>query len=364
MKQNRDKAFVIFKNLAIVCMCLGVAILITELFHYIELGPQNTILLFVLAIFLIAVWTDGYFYCIAAALAGVFIFDYLITEPRLGFSFTLGFPITLTIMLIVALITSSITARMRQLRKDAVENTQQRQEAIITAEVEKARNKFLRAVSHDLRTPLTSMLGASAILMEKDSTIDQAMRQKLASDIYEDAEWLLNMIQNILSTTRLQADGVVITKEPEALEEIVADSVSIIRKRFPQCSIQVDGPPQLIVVPMDATLVSQVISNLLENAFRHAGNPSPQVHIGLSEAAGYAWVTVTDNGPGLPDRILETLFEQQVLPDQKPEASRGFGMGLSICKAIVEAHHGTIEGGNRPQGGAEFRFSLPVEEKT
>lgn len=504
----QSRAARLVKNIITVPLCLGAAMLIAELFYRLGLGPQNAILVFVLAIFLVAVLTDGYIYCICAVILGTFAFDFLITTPRLDFSYTIGFPVTLVIMLLVALITASITARMRQMAKHAMANEhragllyeindrllsayglaaiareangfaaqylqrssciywmtaadadapahayphaapedmppdrfddallrahaaamrdaqdeqtlasppmalyrfyldatacgvlaislqrgsltaddrwfirllagqldqalqvetlrQERQQALVSAETEKARNKFLRAISHDLRTPLTGIIGASSVLMEDGGRLKTDVCQQLSADIHDDAVWLLNMVQNILSTTRMQADGVIITKNVEVMEEVIANAVTGIRKRFPGCRIQVVAPEHLVMVSMDAMLISQVISNLLENALRHAGKPDPQVMIALSEMDDYACVTVTDDGAGLPEALLPTLFDQPaaaIRSDESVDTSRGFGMGLSLCKTIVEAHQGSIEGCNLPGGGAMIRFCLPMRK--
>lgn len=242
----------------------------------------------------------------------------------------------------------------------------ERQQAQVTAETEKARSKFLRAISHDLRTPLTGIIGAGSLLLESGDRLDEAVQSRLAKDIQEDAAWLLNMVQNILFTTRIQAEGVVITQTEEVVEEVIADAVAGIRKRFPDCHIEVSAPQTLVMAPMDAMLISQVVSNLLENALRHAGKTNPHVEITLQAQDGHACVTVADDGQGVPEDVLPTLFEQQPFSaafTRSDDASRGFGIGLSLSRAIVEAHHGTIEGGNGPQGGALFRFCLPMKRE-
>lgn len=239
-----------------------------------------------------------------------------------------------------------------------------RQQATISAETEKTKNYFLRAISHDLRTPLTSILGASSTLVESNERLDLAIRTQLAMDIHEDAQWLINMVQNILLTTRMGADGFTVIKKMEAMEEVIANAVAGIRKRHKASRLLVKVPEELILVPMDAMLISQVLTNLLENALRHAGRDDPEVRIELTANDGQVSVTVRDDGIGLSKEAQATLFQQKPYTMvSRADASRGFGMGLSICKAIMQAHHGDIEGENQETGGAVFRIVLPMQEQ-
>ncbi|MCL2121642.1 MAG: ATP-binding protein [Clostridiales bacterium] len=230
----------------------------------------------------------------------------------------------------------------------------------IGAEKEKMRNNLLRSISHDLRTPLTSILGASnAMLEQKD--MPEETRDNLLRDTLENTKWLIRMVENILTVTKISQESLQLHKTKEAAEEVIAQSVAIVRGRFPDCMIHVKIPDELILVPMDATLISQVIINLLENAIKNSEEGS-LVLLNLRLKDRFALFEITDHGRGIPSHLLDSLFEIHSMDEIAADATRGIGIGLSICHTIIQAHGGTIEGHNRKEGGARFRFMLPLED--
>lgn len=236
----------------------------------------------------------------------------------------------------------------------------QQQESRVTAEAEKARNSFLRGISHDLRTPLTSIIGASGTFLENRGELSEQIQVQLISGIQADAQWLLNMVENILSVTRIHQDNMTITKTEEAAEEVVGEAVSLFRRRHPDVHIEIRQSDSLLLVPMDALLITQVFNNLLDNARRYSGK-SPTILVEMAEVDGFARFTLTDSGPGIAAEALPTLFEiQPNRAGHSEDAVRGHGMGLSICKTIVEVHGGWIQARNLPDGGAQFTFALPM----
>jgi len=232
---------------------------------------------------------------------------------------------------------------------------------LVGAEKEKMRATLLRSISHDLRTPLTSIVGASSTILENPQ-IERETLESLAGDIKENSKWLIRMVENILTITKITSDSLTLTKKPEAVEEVISHTVSIVRKRFPDCNIHIRIPEELLIVPMDATLISQVLINLLENAIKN----SPEISLILLDVKkenNYAKFDISDNGGGIPEQFLENLFEIHS-PQTEPsiDSSRGMGIGLSICRTIIQAHKGIISGQNKKDGGAKFTFSLPLEE--
>lgn len=234
---------------------------------------------------------------------------------------------------------------------------------IIESEKEKMRSNLLRAISHDIRTPLTGILGASSAILENDGNFDKQTHDKLISDIKEDSQWLIRMVENLLSVTRINEGTMNVTKSPEAAEEIVAEAIRHIRKRFPERKISVKVPDELLMVPMDGTLIEQVLINLLENAVKHSPEDSAiEVEVKLEDQ--YALFEVRDNGEGIAAEDFPYLFESYVPNgNRSADSSRGMGIGLSICRSIIKAHGGKLEAANRNEGGAVFLFKLPVEEK-
>ena len=228
-------------------------------------------------------------------------------------------------------------------------------------ERERERANLLRAISHDLRTPLSGIMGTSEILM--DMTDKEDRRQELLQGIYQDADWLKSLVENILSLTRLQDGKIVIQKEMEAIEEVIGCAVAHVERSFPEREIQVEIPDEFRLVPMDAKLIEQVITNLLDNEVKHT---RPQETITVS--AGYTedtlLVSVRDEGEGIAEADVSNLFKIfYTSKTRSADVKRGIGLGLTICETVVNAHGGTITGRNRTDGkGAEFIFTLPLTE--
>jgi len=234
----------------------------------------------------------------------------------------------------------------------------------VEGEKEKMRSNLLRAISHDLRTPLTGILGASSAILEGGDLIDAVTRNKLLSGIKEDSQWLIRMVENLLSVTRINEGTMNVTKSPEAVEEIVAESVSRIRSRLPDHEITVRVPDELLVVPMDGTLIEQVLINLIDNAIKHSGDGT-KIHVDVKKDHDKAVFEVSDNGDGIPEQDIPYIFDGiSSQGNRSSDSSRGTGIGLSICMSIIKAHNGTMEAENLEEGGALFRFTLPIEEST
>ncbi|MEL7657354.1 MAG: ATP-binding protein, partial [Bacillota bacterium] len=232
----------------------------------------------------------------------------------------------------------------------------------IESEKEKMRSNLLRAISHDLRTPLTGILGASSAILENSSSLDKSTHDQLILNIKEGSQWLIRMVENLLSVTRINEGTMNVAKAPEAAEEIVAESISHIRKRFPERKISVKVPNDLLMVPMDGTLIEQVLINLVENAIKHSEVDSV-VDVELKKENQYAIFEVGDQGEGIAEEDFPYLFESYVPNGERSsDSSRGLGIGLSICMSIIKAHNGKLEAENKSEGGAVFRFKLPLEE--
>ena len=247
------------------------------------------------------------------------------------------------------------------LAMDRFRSVEQRIRSHKETEQERFRGNLLRAISHDLRTPLTGILGACSAILENDESFDKSTRRKLLTNIKEDSQWLIRMVENLLSVTRINQGTMKVAKEPEAVEEIVAGAVNRIRHRFPERKLTTRVPDDLLIVSMDGTLIMQVMINLLENAVKHSPSDST-VQIEVRKAGKMAIIDVLDEGKGIAEQTLPFLFEGQA-PEglQSSDSARGMGIGLSICNTIIKAHDGSLEAFNRETGGAMFRFTLPLE---
>ncbi len=230
------------------------------------------------------------------------------------------------------------------------------QAAQVRIEAERLRSSLLSSVSHDLRTPLTSITGAASTLLESESALTGASRRDLLETISEEAHRLNRLVQNLLEMTRLEA-GVQVKKEWHPLEEVVGAALSHLERLLRDHPVRASLAKDLPLVPLDDVLVEQLLINLLENAVKYTPSGT-LIEIGASAGEGEITVEVADRGPGLPPGDVERAFEK--FYRGAPDVARGAGLGLAICRAIVEAHGGRIWAENRPEGGVTFRFTLPI----
>lgn len=233
------------------------------------------------------------------------------------------------------------------------------QEILLETEKEKMRSNLLRAVSHDLRTPLTGIIGSASTLLENGEEIGRDTSRQMLSDIRNDAEWLIHMVENLLSVTRISGGTTTLQKQEEIVEEVVGEAVGRIRKRFPGSCIDVQVPEELLIVPMDATLIEQVLINLMENAIRHSGSDHP-IGLRVAHKKSGAVFTISDHGKGIDPSRIPDIFDGKP-QNGSSDSTRGIGIGLSICKSIILAHDGKIFAKNNKNGGASFSFVLPMK---
>lgn len=237
------------------------------------------------------------------------------------------------------------------------------QQTLLDSEKEKMRSNLLRAISHDLRTPLTTMLGSTTTLLDNSEQLDQSQKKELLLGIQTDCEWLIRMVENLLSVTRIREGETRLATTLEPAEEIIASAINKLKKRCPKTNFRVQVPDDLLMVSMDGTLIEQVIINLCENSIYHSGCPSP-IDILLEQKGNFAIFTIRDYGRGISTSQLDHLFDGYASYSKSSQDTyKGMGIGLSICMTIIKAHNGTIRGYNNiyEQSGASFEFALPME---
>lgn len=231
---------------------------------------------------------------------------------------------------------------------------------LVETEKEKTRANLLRAVSHDLRTPLTGIIGASETILKNKEVLSEQEQTKLTEFIYEDSNWLLHMVENLLSVTRIREGNSSVDKVPEPLEEVVTEAILRIRTRFTHANILVHIPEEFIMVPMDATLIEQVIINLMENAIKYSGSNTP-VTLLVENNIDHITFHIIDEGKGIAVSKIDSIFNGFSQTENSSDSNKGLGIGLSICKTIVNAHGGNISARNQEGKGAVFTFTLPLE---
>jgi two-component system sensor histidine kinase KdpD len=358
-KKNKGcKCKNIIKNvlvmLVMIAIGVGLCLIIKTTFTTDMLIPA----VMVFSVFLISVFTDGYVYGILASVVSVIIVNFAFIFPYFKIDFLIPENITSAIIMIaIAFITCGFTSKIKHqemLKKES--------------EMEKMRANLLRAVSHDFRTPLTTIYGASSALIESGSEFTDEQKEKMLRGIQQDSQWLYRMVENLLSITRLDGD-IKLIKTPIALDELI-DSVLIkFAKRYPDQEVEVNLPDELVIIPMDAILIEQVIINILENAVQHAEGMK-KLALNVKCDGDRVVFEVQDDGDGIPEDRLKHLFDGSLLGDSSDEVSvdcrqrRNAGIGLSVCATIIKAHGGDISAYNSAEGGAVFRFTLKIEEVT
>jgi len=238
----------------------------------------------------------------------------------------------------------------------------ERENIRIAMEREKLRSILLRAVAHDLRSPLTALTGASSVLAESFDRLSVDEQKALAIDINEEMIWLANLVENILNMTRINESQLVISKEFEVVDDVVGEAVTHMKKLLVNRKFTVLLPSDVIALPMDGKLVVQVLINLLGNAVKHTPKEA-EIELAVSLDKDNAIFSVTDTGNGIVEKIKYELFRENIRSEPASSDGRhGMGLGLAICRAIIEGHGGKIWVEANITRGVKFIFTLPMEK--
>jgi two-component system sensor histidine kinase KdpD len=229
----------------------------------------------------------------------------------------------------------------------------------VEMEAERLRNSLLSSISHDLRTPLATIVGSASALVEEDHALKAEDKLELSHAIYDEAQRMSSLVNNILDMARLDAGAVELNKQWYPLEEMIGTVLTRLQKRLAGRLVTVKLPPGIPMIYVDTVMIEQVLINLLENILRYTPERSP-VEIMAEVSAFAVEISVADQGPGIPKGLENQLFEKFYRVRQEA-AQSGVGLGLAICKAIIEAHGGSIQAQNRPTGGAVFSFMIPLD---
>ena len=293
----------------------------------------------------------GYGPSLLAAVLGALAFEVLFLPPYFSLSIAnMRHVVTFGVMLVVAFVISHLTQRVRSQSEAA-------RRASLAAQTEELRNALLSSVSHDLRTPLAVITGATSALLSERTPQDEASRQALLGTVHREAERLNRLVRNLLDMARLEAGGLRIRKEPQPLEEVVGAAIHHLDDRLRGRDLEMKIPMHLPLVAIDAVLMEQVIVNLLENATKYTPPGSP-IEFSAIASRREVMIEIADRGPGVAKQDTERVFEKFY---RAPNGEGGgVGLGLAICRGIVQGHGGRIWVTERAGGGAAFRLTLPL----
>lgn len=241
-------------------------------------------------------------------------------------------------------------------------NAQEKEEAAVLAKNEQLRANLLRAISHDLRTPLTSISGNASNLLSNGESFDPKTRNRLYTDIYDDALWLINLVENLLAVTRIEEGQMNLHLSTELMDEVIAEALHHVNRRRAQHTITVTGAQDLILARVDAKLMVQVIINIVDNAVKYTPEGST-ITIRTEKKGNQVIVEIADDGPGISDAVKPHIFDMFYSGANKvADSRRSLGMGLALCKSIINAHGGEIRVSDNHPKGTLFTFTVPAGE--
>lgn len=334
------------------------ATLVGLLFSGLKIPEANIIAVYILGVLIISIITSSWMYSFLASVISVLAFNFLFTIPRFTLrAYDPSYPVTFGIMFLVALITGSLASRMKEYARESAQ-------AAMQIEKEQLRADLLRSISHDLRTPLTSISGNASNLLSNENEFSQETRMQIYGDIYDDSLWLIKLVENLLSVTRIEDGRMDLRMSAELMDEVIAEAMRHTDRNRDGRKIEVSSDEEFILGKMDARLIVQVVINLVDNAVKYTPEGA-QIRIHTGKKDGMVVVSVSDTGPGIPDEQKSKVFDMFYTgTNRAADGRRSLGLGLGLCRSIIRAHGGEIwVSDNKPQG-AVFTFTLPAEEVT
>ncbi len=319
--------------------------------------PDATcVIVFTLGVLFTAIFTVGWRYSLMASVLSILSYNYFLIAPRLSLQIEgRDYAGTISAMFLFALVASLLVESLRT-------NAQALMESSLVAQREQLRANMLRSVSHDLRTPLTSISGNADMLLDENAKLTDEVRRKLLQDIYDDATWLTTTVQNLLAVTRLEDGTVDLSKDIELIDDVIEEAMRHISRDAARHAVVVEPSSQLLLAHMDPQVIVQVIVNLVNNAIMHTPEGS-RIVISTHREGSFAAISVADDGPGIADADKEQIFDSfYTSRERRADVDRSVGLGLSLCRSIVHAHGGSIRVEDVQPHGANFIFTLPIEE--
>lgn len=241
-------------------------------------------------------------------------------------------------------------------------NAREKELAAIRAQNEQLRANLLRAISHDLRTPLTSISGNASNLLSSYEKLDEKTRQQIFTDIFDDSQWLISLVENLLSVTRIEEDRINLNMSVQLVDEVIEEALKHINRRVTEHNVSIEYKSDLLIARMDTKLIMQVIINLVDNAVKYTPVGS-DIKISAENKDGFVSVSVADNGDGIPETSKSHVFEMFYTGNNKvADSRRSLGLGLALCRSIINAHGGEITLEDNKPKGCIFTFTIPSGE--
>ncbi|MGB4091371.1 MAG: DUF4118 domain-containing protein [Ruminococcus flavefaciens] len=363
-KKEKKNAYIsVLKDFGISLIILAAATIAGYLFKLGGLTDSNIIMLYIIAVLVISILTSKIYYCLGSSIVGVLVFNYLFTYPEFSFSaHDAGYPVTFLTMFITALSAGTLANKLKRNTLIAEQNAREKEEAALLAQNEQLRANMLRTISHDLRTPLTSISGNASTLISGGTALDETARQQIYTDIFSESMWLIEMVENLLYATRIEDGRMQLNISVEILDDIVQEAVRHTERTHPKRNIIVDMYDEIIPVMADANLIVQVIVNLMDNAVKYSDEDS-DVTVSVHLENEYAVISVSDHGTGISDEEKEKVFDMFYTGGSRSSDSRrSLGLGLALCRSIITSHSGSVYVSDNIPNGTIVSFTLPIGE--
>lgn len=310
-------------------------------------GQASVLMIYLLGVFLVASrWGRGA--SITASIFSALLFDFYFTKPYFSFLIAnIEDVIGLTVMITVGNITSNL---LNEAKKAGLAKAQANNEAL--------RNSLLSSISHDLRTPLTRIIGATTTLIESNASVSEEEKHDFCRVIFDESQRMSELMNKILDMAKLSTGKIAIHQDWNTLEEIIGSALIRLEKNLHHRIVNTDLPENLPLIWVDSVLFEQVIVNLIENAIKYTP-PSTPIDIEANCSNGFLTLTISDYGSGIPNNLEDKIFEKFYRIETESSQS-GVGLGLALCRSIIEAHNGAIQAKNIAGKGATFLIRLPL----
>lgn len=345
----------LLKTIFKVLLIFIISSILSYAFYQLNFKEETILMIYLTGVLVIVIESGSYIYGFVSSLIYIFTYNFFFVQPYHTFRIAeINNVISLVIFFIVSFIAGILASKLKQ----QIKLTAQLEKAKAEIEKEKTRSMLLRSISHDLRTPLTAIAGSSNFLSENYDVVSKEDAITLLKDVENDARSLTNMIENLLNMTRIQDGRLIIEKKQEVLDDIISQAINRVVKKDMMNKVVIEEDSQIVSCPVDDRLIVQVFSNLIDNAFKHNLNDC-LIKIKVQLIEENAVITFCDNGKGVPLELKEKIFETFYTGSSKADTGRGLGLGLPICKTIINAHGGKINVYNNKEGGACFEVVLP-----
>lgn len=356
--ETKKRLLEILKNTGITLLVFALCTGLCYFLDYFKINDLNFLIIYVLGILLTAVFTKGFAYSSLLSVVSVFGYNFFFTIPRFTFHFNdKMYMVTFILMFLVGLGISTVTFQLKRKMEQVSVLGVERIKLKSAAEKEQLKATLLRSISHDLRTPLTTIKNGAELLLD-NPRLEEGDKEKILGDIVSKSDWTIRLVENLLSLTRIDSEKLTVKKSPEALEEILPQAVRNVSGKLGTRALHYDVPEEMLLVPMDATLILQVIGNILDNAAKHTP-PEGNIWIKVWNTGKNAVFRIGNDGEPIRAEDLPHIFEMYYTSGEGKHD--GVGLGLAICWLIIRAHGGEISARNAGDR-VVFEFTLPMEE--